>query len=81
MRARLADSLFWVFDTYGTLPDESTLNVSLKRADLAALSNMTTANAIRMLSSFTKENLIEIDQRKIKIKNFKGLREVSLLGR
>lgn len=81
MRARLADSLFWVLDIYGTLPDRATLNVSLKRADLAALANMTTANAIRILSSFAKEKLIEIDQRRIRIIDRKGLEEVSLLGR
>lgn len=81
MRARMADGLFWVFDTYGTLSDKETLNVCLKRSDLAALCNMTTANAIRILSAFSKEHLIEMDQRKIRIKNIQGLREVSLLGR
>lgn len=81
MRARLADSLFWVLDTYGMLPDQVTLNVSLKRADLAALANMTTANAIRILSSFVKEKLIETDRRHIRIIDRKGLEEVSELGR
>lgn len=81
MRARLADSLFWVLETYGTLPDQTTLNVSLKRADLAALANMTTANAIRLLSSFVKEKLIETDRRRIRIIDRKGLEAVSLLGR
>ena len=41
--------------------------VSLKRSDLAGLSNMTTSNAIRVLSSFDKEKLVDIDQRSIKI--------------
>jgi CRP/FNR family transcriptional regulator, polysaccharide utilization system transcription regulator len=81
MRARLVDALLLVYDMYGTLPDDATLNVELKRADYAALANMTTANAIRMFSAFAKENLIEINQRKIKIKNFKALRDISILGR
>lgn len=81
MRARLADSLFWVLETYGTLPDQATLQVALKRADLAALANMTTANAIRILSSFAKEKLIETDGRRIRIIDRKGLEAVSLLGR
>ena len=79
--ARMADALFWLLDTYGTLPDDATLAVDLKRSDLAALSNMTTANAIRILSAFAKEDLIKTDHRKIMIRNRRGLQEVSLLGR
>ncbi|MCG2462737.1 Crp/Fnr family transcriptional regulator [Flavobacteriaceae bacterium F89] len=81
VRARLADALLLVNGIYGTRPDQETLNAPLKRSDLAALSNMTTANAIRVLSSFAKENLIELDKRDIKVKNFKGLRDISFFGR
>jgi len=53
------------------------LNVKLKRSDLAALANMTTANAIRVLSSFANENLIDINKREIKINDLKALKEIS----
>jgi CRP-like cAMP-binding protein len=80
VRARLADALVMIHDIYGTYPEDGNLNVSLKRADLAALSNMTTANAIRVLSAFAKENLVEINRRSIKINNLKLLKEISAFG-
>ncbi len=81
IRARLADALLIAHDVYGQSPDDGILNVALKRADLAALANMTTANAIRVLSAFAKENLIEINRRKIKINNLRALTQISLFGR
>lgn len=81
VRARLADALVMVHDVFGTLSENEVLNVSLKRADLAALANMTTANAIRVLSAFSKENLIEINRRSIKINNLKALKAISDFGR
>jgi CRP-like cAMP-binding protein len=79
IRARLADALLMVHDIYGTYSENGALNVLLKRADLAALSNMTTANAIRVLSAFAKENLIELNNRTIKINNLQALKEISVL--
>ncbi|MCF8244168.1 MAG: Crp/Fnr family transcriptional regulator [Saprospiraceae bacterium] len=81
LRARLADALLLVQDIYGSCPVKRTLNVPLKRADLAALANMTTANAIRVLYSFSKEDIVEIDQRNITIKDLKTLRDISVFGR
>lgn len=78
LRARLADGLLMIDEAYGSSSKNGELNLSLKRADLAACSNMTTANAIRVLSSFAKEKIIEINQRKILIKNFSKLKEISL---
>jgi len=80
MRARLADTLLYLVDICGTQPDHATIDVSLKRTELAALSNMSTANAIRFLSAFSKEHLIEIDHRQVKILNLKALKAISLLG-
>jgi len=80
MRARLADTLLHLLNTFGTLDDQGTIDAALKRTELAALSNMSTANAIRFLSVFSKEHLIEIDNRKIKILNLKALENISLLG-
>ncbi|MCK5400742.1 MAG: winged helix-turn-helix domain-containing protein, partial [Flavobacteriaceae bacterium] len=57
------------------------LNVSLKRSDLASLANMTTANAIRVLSSFSKENLVDVNRRNIKIIDLKVLKDISTFDR
>lgn len=80
IRARLADALLMINEIYGSCPDLGILDVSLKRSDLAALTNMTTANVIRVLSSYAKENLIEVNRRDIKIKNIKALKELSVFA-
>lgn len=77
---RLADALILINDIYGTNSDTGNLNVSLKRSDLAALASMTVANTIKILSSLVKEKLIEVNKRNIKIKNLKGLKELSVFG-
>jgi len=77
IRARLAEALLTLYEFYGIFPDNGYLNVKLKRSDLAALANMTTANAIRVLSSFANENLIDINKREIKINDLKALKEIS----
>ncbi|MCH7524142.1 MAG: Crp/Fnr family transcriptional regulator [Bacteroidetes bacterium] len=79
IRARMADALLLIDEVYGTYPN-GTLAVLLKRQDLAALSNMTASNVSRVLSSFSKENLIETNQRDIKIKNLKALKDLSVFG-
>ena len=80
LRGRLADALLLLQKEYGFTDDNKTLNVQLKRAELAALANMTPANAIRILSVFAKEDLIETNRRKIIIKDLKGLEKISQLG-
>jgi CRP/FNR family transcriptional regulator, polysaccharide utilization system transcription regulator len=79
IRARMADALIMINKIYGTKSGTGVLNVSLKRSDLAALAHTSIANAIKLLSSFTKENLIEVHRRDIKIKDLKGLKDLSVL--
>jgi CRP-like cAMP-binding protein len=67
-------------DKYGFEHDGTTLKVYLSREDIANLSNMTTSNAIRTLSTFANEQMIAIDGRKIKILNSHRLERVSKLG-
>ncbi len=77
IRARMADALIMINNIYGT-NGTGILNVSLKRSDLAALAHTSIANAIKLLSSFTDENLIEVNRRDIKIKNLQGLNDISV---
>ena len=79
-RARLAENLLFLKDTYGLEEDGATIGIYLSREDLANLSNMTTANAIRTLSHFADEHLIAVDGRKIKIIDETGLKSISQLG-
>lgn len=80
IRGRLAESLMVLYDNYGYEPDSTTLNIYLSREDLANLSNMTTSNAIRTLTSFAAEHLITVDGRKIKILDEEELRRISKNG-
>lgn len=80
IRGRLAESIIFLKDTYGFEDDGKTINVYLSREDIANLSNMTTSNAIRTLSSFASENVIELDGRKIKIVDLVKLERISQLG-
>ena len=52
----------------------------MSREDLASLSNMTTANAIRTLATFVSEKLILVDGRKIKLINEEMLQKISKNG-
>lgn len=80
VRGRLAEVLIALKDKYGVEANGSTLSIYLSREDLANMSNMTTANAIRTLSAFASEGLLAIDGRKIKILEDKELRKISNMG-
>lgn len=77
LEGRLAETLLHVMDVFGTAKhDKRLINAQLKRSDIASLSNMTTANAIRTLSKFAKRGLISLNKRKIKIIEIDTLREI-----
>jgi len=80
-RGRLAESLLLLKDKYGFEHDGTTMKAHLSREDIANLSNMTTSNAIRTLSTFANEKVIAIDGRKIKILDVQQLNLISKLGK
>ena len=76
----MAEALLFLRDSYGLEEDDCTLSIYLSREDLANMSNMTTSNAIRTLSTFANEKLIAIDGRKIKLINIEELEDISKKG-
>jgi len=80
IRGRLAESLLFLKQTYGTDPEEGYINIYMSREDLANLSNMTTSNAIRTLSNFAAERIIEMDGRKIRLLEEETLLKISRIG-
>lgn len=80
VRGRLAEALIALKECYGEEASTHYLNVYLSREDLASLSNMTTSNAIRTLSSFAEDGLVETEGKRIKIVREDELREISRLG-
>ena len=79
IRGRLAEAILFLKETYG-VSDDGTLGILLSREDLANLSNMTTSNAIRTLSTFATEGLIAISGRTIKILQEDVLLRISKIG-
>lgn len=77
MRGRLADALLTVMEVYG-LDENNFLNITLYRRDFAGLSNLTTANAIRILNEWHKEGIICIDKRRLQIINADNLHSISI---
>lgn len=80
MRARLADSLLFIQEEFGESLLDGSLNMSIKRSDLAALANMTTSNAIRTLSELVDSQIVRVEKRKITILSPNHLRSISLRG-
>lgn len=80
IRGRLAESLLFLKENYGLEEDGATLSIYLSREDLASLSNMTTSNAIRTLSTFASERIIALDGRKIKIIDEERLEKINRMG-
>ena len=74
VRKRVAEALL-VFAKHFSKKGKN-IRVSVVRDDLAALAATTTETAIRCLSDFKMDNLIEIEGRDIIILNAKGLEEI-----
>ncbi|MEW6467681.1 MAG: Crp/Fnr family transcriptional regulator [Bacteroidota bacterium] len=77
LRERLAATLLYLRSFYGTQSDGKTLNCTIKRADLAGLSNMNVANVIRTISAFEKEGIVVSEKKKIVILNEKALHDLA----
>lgn len=80
IRGRLAEALLVLIENYGYEDDGSTLRIYMSREDLANLSNMTTANAIRTLSTFVAEQIITVDGRRVRILSEDRLHKISKQG-
>ncbi len=80
IRGRLAETLLFLQDMYGIEDDGQTIKATLLREDIAKLSNMTTSNAIRTLSAFATEKIIELKGKKIKLVNIEELEKISSQG-
>lgn len=80
MRGRLAYALLYLKEYFGERPADHFIDSTLKRSDLAALTNLTTSNVIRTLSSFSEESLIEIHGRDIRILDHARVQQVCELN-
>lgn len=80
MRGRMAEALLYLEEHFGLEEDSNTLAIQLTREELSELSNMTTANAIRMLAAFEADGMIQVEGRRIHICNREELIHTSKRG-
>ncbi len=76
VRERLAEILLLLVNDFG-LDEHNFLNISLTREELANIVGTATESVIRLLSEFKSDGLVELNGRKIRIMNRKGLEKIS----
>lgn len=76
VRGRLAETLLTMEKKFG-VDSEGNISVVMSREDIASFSNMTTNNAIRTLSAFANEGLVELTGKHIRLVNSEMLENVS----
>lgn len=76
VRERLAEILLLLHENFG-INKEGDLNIFLTREELAGLVGTATESVIRLLSTFNKDGLIELNKRKIKLLDLKKLKHIS----
>jgi CRP-like cAMP-binding protein len=59
------------------IDEQNNLKISLTREELANIVGTATESVIRLLSEFKSDKLVELNGRKIRILNKKGLEKIS----
>ena len=76
VRERVAEVLLNLVKDFG-LDEQKYLRISLTREELANIVGTATESVIRLLSEFKSDRLIELNGRKIKILDLRGLEKIS----
>jgi CRP/FNR family transcriptional regulator, polysaccharide utilization system transcription regulator len=76
VKNRLAETLIYLQETFGTNPDK-TLKIQLSREELAGMIGTATESCIRILSEFNKNGTIELVGKKIAVKDLNQLKKIA----
>lgn len=76
VKERLAETLIYLQDTFGKNEDGS-LHIQLSREELAGIIGTATESCIRLLSDFNKLGLIELNGKKIILKDMAKLKRIA----
>ncbi len=76
VRERLAEIILLLVSDFG-LDSQNCLQISLTREELANIVGTATESVIRLLSEFKSDKLVELNGKKIRILNKKGLEKIS----
>ena len=77
MNGRIADTLLYIDGIKGQYPDVFQL---LSRKDIADFAGISTESAVKLLKSFEKDGLIELNEKDILVVKHEGLLEISRKG-
>ena len=77
VKERVAEGVIMLADAYGIDDDGKTISVQLYRKDIADFAGITVETAIRNLNDLRKNNIIEIDNKRITINNEPELRSIA----
>lgn len=78
VRERVAEVIIQLVKDFG-LDDQKYLRITLTREELANIVGTATESVIRLLSEFKSDMLIELNGRRIKVLDLKGLEKISNL--
>lgn len=73
VRERMAEAILFIKETYGLAPDGHTINASFSREDIANIAGTATETAIRLLSEFKRDGIIDLQGKKIIISDIEKL--------
>jgi CRP/FNR family transcriptional regulator, polysaccharide utilization system transcription regulator len=76
VKERLAETLLYLEETFGNNEDGS-LRIQLSREELAGMIGTATESCIRLLSELNKNGLVDLNGKKITIKNKSQLKKMS----
>lgn len=76
VRGKVAESLLYLSQLY----DSTSFVLSITRKELGELSAISEENAVRVLTEFRDENIIEMKGKEIYLKNIKLLKKISDVG-
>lgn len=77
MNGRMADTLLYIDSLKSVNPEIFQL---LSRKDMADFAALSTESAVKLLKSFEKDGLIELNEKDIVLKNYKELQEIRMRG-
>lgn len=77
VRERIADTLLMLEEHHGLLPDGETIDSTLTRREIGGIAGTTTETAIRVISDLKEEGVIELNGKKIRIKDHRKLERIS----
>ena len=79
VKERIAQGLLLLKERYGFEQDGSVINVTISREEIANIAGTSRETAIRTLFELQKENIIELEGKKIKISDYNALVKASNL--